>query len=978
MMNIAHHDGGRRLLLASALAVALVLLLTPGAARADYGLSHFSATFQDASGAPVTQAGAHADLVTDMVFNTAPDPVSSPRMSPDEQVKDVRVDLPTGFYGNPKAIATCTPAQLVATQAYCAPDAQVGLLRLQLQPDSSDPSSFFTVPVYNMVAADGEPAALAAFVIGPLVKISIAVRSDSDYGLQATLSNLNQGLPVYATRLTLWGTPSDPAHDPDRMSTAGAPNTPSGGEQRPFLTMPARCEPVTTTVTTRSWQNRDRWVTARSTSPTLTGCDRLRFQPEITMRPVVTQADKPSGYDVDVAVPQPESIASLGTPQLRRAVMTLPEGVAISPASAAGLEACSDAQLALGTRNEPTCPDASKVGTVSITTPLLAEPLQGDIVVGSPTPEHLFRIFIVARGSGIVVKLPGIVEPDERTGQLTTVFDDAPQLPFSRLHLHFKGGDRAPLANPQSCGTKSTATQLTAWDGSTATPGDAFAISGCTGGFAPAFEAGTLSAGPGQFTPFAMTLRRDDGDQDLSAIDMALPSGLLGFLAGVPRCDELPASAGFCDPATQIGTTTVESGSGGQPLALAGKVFLAGPYKSAPYSLSIVVRAVAGPYDLGTVVVRVALRIDPVDAHVTAVSDPLPTIVKGVPLRLRTVNVTLDRDRFMRTPTNCTPSTITANLHSVSGALVSPASTFQVANCAALSFAPKLSLALGGRGQTTDGKHPALSASVTQGAGQANLQKMTAELPLALALDPDNAQSDRLCTFEAGAKTIPDCPARSIVGTATAVTPVLDQPLSGPVYFIKNIRVDPKTGRPIRTLPTLAIVLQGGGVQLVLRATTAVVDGKLVTTFGKIPDTPVRSFTLNLNGGKEGILVITGAGVCNATQLADLTMDAQNGRVVADDVTIATSACPLKVISKTVGAKSVTVKIGGLGAGKVTVSGKGIKTTTRTLTSSTVATVVAKRTGRARPTSVRASFIPKGAKRAKAVTASLLSGSGSR
>jgi hypothetical protein len=580
----------------------------------------------------------------------------------------------------------------------------------------------------------------------------------------------------------------------------------------------------------------------------------------------------------------------------------------------------------------------------------------------------------VARGQGVSIKLAGVAVPDEKTGQITTTFDNSPQLPFSELHMHFKGGDRAPLANPQSCGTKTVSAELTAWDGATASPGDSFTVSGCGGGFAPSMEAGTTNPGAGQFTAFTMTLRRNDGDDALSKIDMALPQGLLGILAGVPKCADAAAAAGSCGAESQLGTTTVESGSGGQPLALPGKVFLAGPYNGAPYSLSVVVRAVAGPYDLGTVVVRVALFIDPVDAHVTAQSDPLPTILKGVPLRLRTINLTLDRERFMRNPTNCAATTIGARIESLSGAVVTPTNVFQPVNCSGLAFTPKLAMRLGGAGQTRDGKHPTLAATLTQPFGtQANLKKVAVTLPLSLALDPDNSQSDRLCAFEAGSKTIPDCPVSSIAGTATAVTPVLDQPLSGPVYFIKNVRTDPKSGRQIKTLPTLGVVLKGGGITLVVRATSAVPDNEhLVATFDKIPDAPVSSFTLNLNGGPRGILVISGQDICKSSQVAKAAMTAQSGNVLSSSVVIGTSACRLKVISTKVGAKSVTVKVGGLGAGKVTVSGRGIRTTTRLIKASTVATVVAKRTGNVRPTGVKVSFRPAGAAKAKAVKASFV------
>jgi hypothetical protein len=966
MTKIARAAGRLRLVLGCMAATAAATLIAVAPAHAEFGLQSFSVAYQDAAGNPMVQAGAHADMVTSMVFNQTTD--QSGTTIPDQAVKDVRVQLPAGFYGNPQAVPTCDPNELIVN-AVCSPDSQVGVLTIEILS-----GALFPVPVYNMARGKNELTTLEANVVGVPVVITIAQLGDNR--LEARISNINQALGIYSTSLKLWGVPADPAHDSERYQrSGGGPGAASGAAVVPYLSLPARCEPAEAYVQARSWQSQDHWVSADSASPALAGCSRLKFNPTIQARPVVTQADKPTGYDIDLAVPQTDGAQDLATPQLRKATVTLPEGVAISPGSAAGLEACSDAQLGLMNLEPAHCPAASKVGTVSIETPLLPDPLEGDIIIGSPTPENLFRLFIVAQGQGVVIKLAGVAVPDEKTGQITTTFDNSPQLPFSELHMHFKGGDRAPLANPQTCGTKNVSAQFTAWDGTTVGAGDTFSVSGCGGGFTPSVEAGTTNPGAGQFTAFTMTLRRNDGDDALSKIDMALPQGLLGILAGVPKCAEASAAAGSCNAESQLGVTTVESGSGGQPLALPGKVFLAGPYNGAPYSLSVVVRAVAGPYDLGTVVVRVALFIDPVDAHVTAISDPLPTILKGVPLRLRTVNLTLDRARFMRNPTSCAATTIGARLQSLGGAVVTPANVFQPVNCAALAFTPRLAMRLGGTNQTSDGKHPTVAATLTQPFGtQANLKKVAVTLPLSLALDPDNSQSDQLCSFEAGAKTIPDCPPSSIVGTAMAVTPVLDQPLSGPVYFIKKVRIDPKSGRRIKTLPTLGIVLRGGGITLVVRATSSVPDNEhLVATFDNIPDAPVSSFSLNLNGGPRGILVISGADICKSSQVAKAAMTAQSGKVLNTGVVLGTDACHLRVISKKVSAKGVTVKVGGLGAGKLTISGKGIRTTTRLIKASTVATIVAKRTGKVRPNNVKVSFRRAGTGKAKVVKASLVS-----
>ena len=585
--------------------------------------------------------------------------------------------------------------------------------------------------------------------------------------------------------------------------------------------------------------------------------------------------------------------------------------------------------------------------------------------VGRPTAENMFRIFLVVKGPGVMLKLRGTVSPDSASGRLTAVFDDLPELPFSSMRMHLDGGPGAPLANPPTCGASSTTSQLTAWAGTQSTDDEPFSIGAGPDGnpcpaalpFAPSFSAGFTVPTAGGSNPFTMTIRRPDGQQLMSGVAATLPPGLVGNLSGIPRCDGAAAVTGGCDPRSQVGVTTTESGAGSRPLALPGKVFLGGPYKGAPFSLVIAVPAQAGPYDLGTVVVRATLNIDPVDAHVTVQSDPLPTILDGVPLRIRTINVLMNRPGFMVAPTNCSPMAITGQLTSVSNAVANVSDRFQVGGCSALAVKPKLKISLTGRGQTTDGDHPALAATLTMPAQrQANLKKVTVTLPLSLALDTENSQSDDLCEFTPGQKTIPDCPASSIVGSATAKTPILDQPLTGPVYFIKNVRIDPRSGRRISTLPTLAAVLRDEGITLVIRATSDVKNDQLVTTFNNIPDAPVSSFQLNINGGKKDILVVSGVDICKSTQVAKQVAYGQNGRLDQRDITMLTPDCTLKVLSSLLSAKAATLRVAGLGPGTVKVSGKGLKTTSRKIASASVATIVARRTGGARPASARVSL----------------------
>ncbi|HWT93397.1 MAG TPA: hypothetical protein VN238_10405, partial [Solirubrobacteraceae bacterium] len=435
-------------------------------------------------------------------------------------------------------------------------------------------------------------------------------------------------------------------------------------------------------------------------------------------------------------------------------------------------------------------------------------------------------------------------------------------------------------------------------------------------------------------------------------------------------CAEAQAAAGTCGAGSRIGTATVTSGSGATPLPLGGQVFLTGAYKGAPFGLAIVVPAKAGPYDLGLVVVRARVEVDRKTAALSVASDPMPTILKGVPLRIRSVDIAVDRPGFMLAPTSCAPATIAGEVRSAGGA-VSPSSTrFAVGGCSGLDFEPELGLALGGRGQTTDGKHPALAARLTIPAQNANTKRVQVALPLSLALDPDNAEA--LC--EPSAAAADRCPAASIVGRASAVS-ILHVPLTGPVYFVRGERRS-ATGRVIRTLPKLFIPLKGEGVAIDLHASSDVEDDQLVTTFEDIPDAPISRFDLELEGGKNGILVVSDADVCAANQAAGADLVAHSRKIAAGEIPMATP-CPLKVLGSSHTPSRLRVKVGGLGAGRVVVTGPGLTRTSRTLAGSTVATVsvplsraVQRRLARGADVriAVRTAFTPAGAKKAKAIT----------
>ncbi|HEX5926006.1 MAG TPA: hypothetical protein VFY45_19405 [Baekduia sp.] len=970
MLLLERLNAARRTLL-TGLLTAVAALALAGPAQADFGLAPGSFTMAT----PNAKAGAHSDVVTTYALKQ-----SGPATPDGGTMKELAVDLPPGLVGNPRAVSTCDIAMVRSNPpSVCPLNTVVGFARTEIAFPAYGFGDTFTTLIYNIVPDKGEPAAFAFAVNFNTVRLDASVRSGSDYGIRISAKNVTERLYLLSGTVTFWGVPADhlgpgPFTDNNTALSFGGP---SNELRKAFLSNPTSCDGTPSALASLiSWQAPLDTLRYDSQLASLTDCGDVPFQPSMTVRPGNAEAGAPVGNAIDLAVPQASNPGGLATAHLRKTVVKLPPGVTVSPSAANGQQACSDAGIGIGSDAAPSCPDASKIGTVDITTPVLEDPLKGSVYLGEQRPDQLLRLFIVAEGGGVVVKLPGIATPDPVTGQLTVTFDNTPQLPFSLLHMVLDGGPQAPLTNPASCGTATTKWDLTSWSSSTPVAGtDAFEITGncdAANRFAPVLDAGAVSPTAGASSPFVLNLTRPDGTQELSGLDLTLPAGLLGRIADVPQCPEAQAAAGSCDAASRVGGVTVGAGAGATPVYLPqpGRtptaVYLAGPYKGAPFSLSIVVPAQAGPFDLGTVVVRAALFVDPLDSHVTVKADPLPTILKGIPLKLRDVRVAIDRDGFMVNPTSCAPAQVKGDLTSAGGMTAALVSRFQVGDCASLALKPSLALTLSGKGQTTDGKHPAISAKLTQAPGQANLKKVRVVLPLSLALDPDNANG--LCEFVDGSKVVPTCPAASIVGSATARTPILNEPLTGPVYFVKNIRKDPKSGRDIKTLPKLVLPLVGqNGVRLTLTGTSAVVDDQLVTTFDEIPDAPVSSFELNINGGKGGILAVSDADICKATQIADQQIDGQSNKAADASVAIQTPSCPLKVISKKITKTSVTVQVGGLGAGKVTVAGKGIKKTSRTIANATVATITAKRT-KAKAGKVTVTFDPTGPARARKTT----------
>jgi hypothetical protein len=905
--------------------ICAVLTIAPSA-QASFGIASFDASLTGQDGLPVTQAGSHPDEAsTSFTLNSTAGPAGG-EIS-DSAVKDVQVDLSAGLIGDPTATPRCAQRDLLveqgsAAQANCPAASQVGILSVQTI------IGLLTRPVFNMVPPPGEPALFAAVVLYTPVYIDAHVRSGGDYGLTATLSNVSDLLPLTGSKLTLWGVPADPSHDAlrgthllcggDDLTQCSGGGTAATTALKPLLTLPTSCSgPQTTTIHADSWQDPGDFQGASVVNHDsagrplgFDGCGRLTFDPSITVRPDNGSADSPTGLHVDLHAPQaglqdPQGLASAA---LKKAVVTLPAGVAVNPASADGLAACSPAQIALSSPAAATCPDASKVGTVEVDTPLLDHPLQGGVYVARPHDnpfDSLLAIYVAVSDpqTGVVVKLAGHVVPDPQTGQLTATFDNNPQLPFTDLKLDFFGGARAALATPPTCGTFQTTAQFTPWSAidpnnplasELVNGGDSFSISSgangasCAGSlpFAPAFVAGTMSNQANGFSPLSVSFSRADGEQGLGGISVQAPPGLLGMLSSVPLCGEPAASQGTCSSGAQIGHTTVSAGAGSSPVVVpqAGQpqapVFLTGPYRGAPFGLSIVVPAVAGPFNLGTVVVRAAISVDPHTAQVTITSDPLPTILQGIPLRVRKVDVVVDRPGFIFNPTSCDPLAVNATIASTQGASAAVSSRFQAANCGQLPFSPKFSASTTAKTSRANGA--SLDAKILIGVkGEANAHVVAVQLPKQLPSRLTTIQKACLdSVFNANPAA---CPAASLVGSATASTLVLPVALSGPAYLVSHGGAG---------FPDLVIVLQGDGVRFDLVGSINISSKGITSSkFASAPDAPINSFELSLPQGPHSILTSNGS-LCAKPLVMPTTITGYNNKQVKQQTKIKVTGCP--------------------------------------------------------------------------------------
>jgi hypothetical protein len=921
----------------------------------------------NALGDPLTQAGGHPySASTSIDFNTIENPVFDalqPGLGsawPVEPVKDVLVDLPPGFVGNTTGVARCTAGELAngsanTPRSLCPPASQVGTTAVRINAFEPFPSTFAHLPLFNMVPPPDVPARFGFNAFGTVVTLDAQLRSGSDYGLSINGLNVSEGLPIAGTSLTFWGVPSDPSHDSERAcagqaapfdSGLGGFTCTSGAPPVAFLRNPTSCTApgvgLRTTLRTDSWVNPGSFQEAHFDShlppgyplPAQqwgalqgpTGCDKVPFTPSIEVHPTTSAPSSPTGLEVTLSIPQDAAPDAISQADLRKAVVTLPEGMTINPSIADGVSSCTPAQIELHGTSDPTCPESSKIGAVTVDTPLLEQPLTGAVYLAAQNANPFntnFAMYLVVKGSGVIVKLPGRIDADPLTGRLTTTFDDQPQLPFRKLTLSLESGSRAPLVTPPTCGAKTVNSELTGWSGTTVTASNPFTVD-CTpglGAFAPSFTADVLSRRAGAFTPFTVRMARSDLDQPLSGLNVKTPPGLLGMLSSVPLCAEAQAAAGTCSSASQIGHSTESAGAGSNPVSLpvAGQpqnpVYLTGPYKGAPFGLSVVVPAIAGPFNLGTVVVRAAISVDSHSGQITIASDPLPSILQGVPLQVRSVNVTVDRPGFMFNPTSCEHMSVDGAISSTQGAAVAVASPFQAASCASLKFKPSFTASTSGK--TSKARGASLDVKVSSGEGpanttapEANIAKVDVQLPVILPSRLTTLQ--KACTAAVFDANPAACPAASNVGSATAHTPVLPVALTGPAYLVSHGGA---------AFPDLVLVLQGDGVRIDLTGNTQIKGGITYSHFDTVPDAPISSFELKLPEGPFSALAAN-ANLCRTTTtktvrkrvtvrvhgrsvkrtrsvrstvaaplLMPTTITAQNGAVVRQATKIAVTGC---------------------------------------------------------------------------------------
>ena len=815
-----------------------------------------------AATAPLAQAAVQVTSLT--VSPNNPTANSSPNLTvsmnfaytpSSDDIKRLTITLPPGLVGNPNAVTKCTTAQFSADS--CPSGSDVGDTTVRVVVDALGMNLDASGDVYNLQPQSGEPARLGVIVRPPLANkifltVPVAVRPDLDFALENRIDNLPRTtyIPIFLSNF-----------DVTITSMSLTLNGMVGGQR--FLTMPSSCNTANLTVTAGSW---DSTATATRSAPiTPTGCASLAFNPSFAFTTQTTRAETPSGATAAITLPS-------GSPTLKRAVVTLPPGVAINPAAADGLAACSDAQFAADSNSAPACPSASRVGTVEFDTPLLGL-LTGDVYFAQPTDARPWGLFVSISGPGFFAKLVGNVAIDQSNGQITTTFDDIPQVPFTAFRLTFNGGSKALLVTPRACGAAQAQAQLTPWSSSTPVARNSTVTISWDGAGAPCPSprpfnptlALTLSDSSAGASPaMTLTVTRPDRDQELGSLRVSLPPGLLGYLAmdGLSLCSPASAASGSCPASSRVGSVAATSGPGTSPVTLNGDVYLtSAPRSGAIAGLAVVIPARVGPVDLGRVVVTNALVLRTSDFGLVVESDRLPSALKGIPLAVRSLAIRLDRSGFLRNPTRCGTLQAAATIAASDGRTADRSVPLAISGCDRLPFAPALTGSVGARdnfGSSTVGVP--LTTRITLPSGNAALKRARVQLPSSIL--PSLDALSRACPVSQIASGT--CPPNARVGTARVVTPLLPITLEAPVLLAENAG-----GLPRLAIPLLGTVLYGD---------VSLAGGRVTTTFDNLPDIPLASFELAIDGGPSGLLRAPNT-ICVPNDVTTVaTLDAHSGR----------------------------------------------------------------------------------------------------
>ena len=888
------------------IAVLGALLCLPVAAQADFGIKDFTAGATNKDGSIDLRAGTHPyEYEVSFTMNQDSGGI------PEGTTRSLIVDLPPGLVGNPLAVPRCKGADFEGQSPRCPGNTQIGVAVVKVAGLTT-----VTSEVYNLTPPRGVPASVG-FSIASFNSFQEASLRSEDYGISISDITIPTSIEIQSVTQTIWGVPADPSHNAERrcfdsngVSFLGcATDVPVA----PFLTLPTSCEaPLKTTLSVDSVQEPGVFESKSIPSlddggnpAALNDCEAVPFSPQLAVQPSSRLAESSSGLDVEVKLPNVDQESPNGTAETEpeKVELALPEGVTVNPSAAEGIGVCTPAQYEAETLNSKPgqgCPEASKLGSLIAHSPLLDEPIEGSLYLAKPfdNPSNsLIGLYIVGRAvdRGILIKQAGKVEPDLKTGQLISTFDNLPPLPYTDFKLHFREGGRAPLVTPPTCGSYESVAKLTPFS----TPDQPLSASaffqverGVDGGtcppggvspFKPGFTAGSLNNNAKSYSPFYMRLIRHDGEQDMTKFSSILPPGVLGKLAGVSKCPDsavavAKAKTGLqeiaspsCPANSQIGRVLAGAGVGSVLTYVGGKIYLGGPYNGAPLSVIVITPAVAGPFDVGTVVVREALTLNPVTAEVEvdgAASDPIPHILAGIPLKVRDLRVYVDRDNFIINPTSCDPSSAKATLFGgyldvfspADDVPVSLADRFQAANCANLGFKPKLAISL--KGGTRRGDHPALKAVVKTRSADANIGGAVVTLPRSAFLDQAHIRT--ICTrVQYAAKA---CPKGAQYGYARAFTPLLDEPVEGPVYLRSSNHKLPDLVAALHSIVDVDIVGRIDSFK-----------GGIRSSFETVPDAPVSKFILTMQGGKKG-LVVNSRNLCAGTNRADAEFTGQNGR----------------------------------------------------------------------------------------------------